>query len=93
MSTPLFALPGTLLDGRSLAGVLDGLGAQVRLLGEAEALDDEVDRLAAQATAPAIWIGHSLGGIVAFAPCASPPRLRGRAGAAGLQRESRARHP
>ena len=55
-------LPGTLLTGRSLAA----LGGEPLLLGEAPTLDDEVDRLAALAPSPAVWIGHSLGGIVAL---------------------------
>ena len=73
---PLFALPGTLLDGRSLAALCQGLEAasptvinapaQILILGEAETLDDEVDRLAAHAVGPAVWLGHSLGGIVAL---------------------------
>ena len=73
---PLFALPGTLLDGRSLAALCQGLEAalptvinspaQILILGEAETLDDEVDRLAAQTVGPAVWLGHSLGGIVAL---------------------------
>lgn len=62
----LLALPGTLLDGRSLAGLLHGLDAQTVVLGEAASLDDELDRLAARAPEPAVWVGHSLGGIVAL---------------------------
>ncbi|MCY7315226.1 MAG: alpha/beta hydrolase [Rubrivivax sp.] len=68
---PLIALPGTLLDARSLQPVLQaaGLQAQVELLGQAPTLDAELDRLAALAASgpgPALWIGHSLGGIVAL---------------------------
>ena len=63
---PLIALPGTLLDGRSLAAMLSGLDVKTLLLGDADTLDDEADRLAAQVNAPAVWIGHSLGGIVAL---------------------------
>ena len=63
---PLIALPGTLLDDRSLAALLAGFEAKTLILGEAEALDDEVDRLAAQTAVPAVWLGHSLGGIVAL---------------------------
>lgn len=63
---PLIALPGTLLDGRSLDALLSGLQVETRVLGEAEALDEEVDRLAAQTAVPAVWLGHSLGGIVAL---------------------------
>ncbi|KQW44849.1 hypothetical protein ASD88_19045 [Pelomonas sp. Root662] len=62
----MIALPGTLLDSRSLALMLSGLSAKTLVLGEADGLDDEADRLAAQAHAPAIWVGHSLGGIVAL---------------------------
>ena len=63
----VIALPGTLLDGRSLAAMLQGLDAKTVLLGDAARFDDEVDRLAAQAGAePAVWVGHSLGGIVAL---------------------------
>ncbi len=72
---PLIALPGTLLDGRSLAALLHGLDATTLLLGAAGHIDDEVDRLAALAArptpagpgpGPAVWLGHSLGGIVAL---------------------------
>lgn len=67
---PLIALPGTLLDGRSMAALLQGLEAYTVVLGEATSLDDELDRLAAvtpgPAPGPAVWLGHSLGGIVAL---------------------------
>jgi pimeloyl-ACP methyl ester carboxylesterase len=63
---PLVALPGTLLDGRSLAALLQGLDAHTVVLGDAASLDDELDRLAACAREPAVWLGHSLGGIVAL---------------------------
>lgn len=65
-AAPLFALPGTLLDARSLAPLLTGLVAKTLLLGEAAQLDDEVDRLAGLTTVPAVWLGHSLGGILAL---------------------------
>lgn len=67
---PLIALPGTLLDGRSLAALLQGLDAHTEVLGTTGHIDDEVDRLAAWAqrlvSGPAVWLGHSLGGIVAL---------------------------
>ena len=62
----LFALPGTLLDGRSLAALWPGREAQTLILGEAGTLDEEVNRLAEHAAGPAVWLGHSLGGIVAL---------------------------
>jgi pimeloyl-ACP methyl ester carboxylesterase len=62
----LIALPGTLLDGRSLASALAGTGARMELLGEAACFDDELDRLAALAPEPTWWLGHSLGGITAL---------------------------
>lgn len=63
---PVFALPGTLLDGRSLAALLPGREAHTLVLGEAPTLDEELDRLAAHGAGPAVWLGHSLGGIVAM---------------------------
>ena len=71
MNTPaLIALPGTLLDGRSLSAVLEGLNARTFVLGTQDHIDDEVDRLADLADqagpGPAVWLGHSLGGIVAL---------------------------
>lgn len=63
----LIALPGTLLDGRSLQALLQGLDAHTELLGTAPHIDDEVDRLARWAgDGAAVWLGHSLGGIVAL---------------------------
>lgn len=64
----LIALPGTLLDERSLAPLLQRLARNTRvvLLGDADTLDAEVERLAALAPGPALWLGHSLGGIVAL---------------------------
>jgi len=63
---PLYALPGTLLDDRSLAAMLAGLPATTLALGDCADLDDEVDRLAAHTALPSVWLGHSLGGIVAL---------------------------
>lgn len=67
---PIFALPGTLLDERSLAALLQGIDARTAVLGSTSHIDDEVDRLAAWAAGvssePAVWLGHSLGGIVAL---------------------------
>lgn len=65
-AAPLIALPGTLLDGRSLAALLQGREAQTRVLGGEPTLDDEVNRLAASTAGPTVWLGHSLGGIVAL---------------------------
>ena len=62
----LIALPGTLLDGRSLSAALAEYGARVEVLGTCAALDDELDRLAGLAATPTWWLGHSLGGIVAL---------------------------
>lgn len=74
MTTPvLIALPGTLLDARSLSGLLHGVNCHTAILGSASHIDDEVDRLAAWAgdlagavSEPAVWLGHSLGGIAAL---------------------------
>ena len=67
---PLIALPGTLLDGSSLVALLQGLDAHTEVVGTSSHIDDEVDRLAALAEqlspGPAVWLGHSLGGIVAL---------------------------
>lgn len=69
---PLLALPGTLLDARSLLRVLGawpgGNPPRVELLGEAETFDDEIERLERLLPAgSAAWVmGHSLGGIVAL---------------------------
>ena len=75
----MVALPGTLLDERSLVSVLHGLNAQTLLLGMQDHIDDEVDRLLALlGPEPAVWLGHSLGGIVALhAAARHPNRLAG----------------
>jgi pimeloyl-ACP methyl ester carboxylesterase len=62
----VFALPGTLLTADSLDIALRGYDAHIELLGTCPRLDDELDRLAAMAASPAVWVGHSLGGIVAL---------------------------
>lgn len=70
----MIALPGTLLDERSLCFALAGLDARTELLGTCPMLDDEIDRLAALAPVPAWWVGHSLGGIVALQLAARHPQ-------------------
>lgn len=77
MRPRIIALPGTLLDARSLAAALAGTGARLELLGAGATLEAELDRLArcaAQAGGPAWWIGHSLGGIVALQLAARHPQ-------------------
>ena len=75
---PLIALPGTLRDGRSLAEMLQGRGVRVALLGQTGSLDEELDRLAALPSLgpsdAAVWVGHSLGGIVALHLALRHPR-------------------
>jgi pimeloyl-ACP methyl ester carboxylesterase len=72
---PLIALPGTLLDRRSLDAALAGLDARIELLGVCATLDDELERLAALALRPTWWLGHSLGGIVALQLAARHPQV------------------
>lgn len=56
------------MDGASLRPLASMLGrpARVELLGVKDEFDAEIDRLAALVTQPAVWIGHSLGGIAAL---------------------------
>lgn len=88
---PILALPGTLLDARSLSAMLNGLNGlngpsgpntRTMLLGTCDHIDDEVERLLAELALlgpePAVWLGHSLGGIVALhAAARHPQRLAG----------------
>jgi len=64
----LVALPGTLLDRRSLLGVLGDRPHALNVLGESPTLAAEIDRLVElhAADRPCIWLGHSLGAIVAL---------------------------
>lgn len=64
-------LPGTLLNKHSFSCVDALLGAagystQTRVLGDCATLDAEVARLAESALSPQVWVGHSLGGILAL---------------------------
>lgn len=70
---PIIALPGTLLDERSLSHALASLNPRTEVLGTCPVLDDELDRLAAMAPEPTWWVGHSLGGIVALQLAARHP--------------------
>ena len=68
---PLIALPGTLLDDRSLGAMLALAAPQsgpvrIVVLGDCASLGDELARLALLTSQPAVWLGHSLGGIVAL---------------------------
>lgn len=69
MAPAVIALPGTLMDAGSLQPLGEMLGAsrfRVELLGEQEDFDAELERLSALEPGPAVWIGHSLGGIAAL---------------------------
>ncbi|MEO6410551.1 MAG: alpha/beta hydrolase [Burkholderiaceae bacterium] len=73
---PLIALPGTLLDRASLSLLCEALGrpCRIELLGVEERFDAEIERLAALAEQPAVWLGHSLGGIAALHLAARHPQ-------------------
>jgi pimeloyl-ACP methyl ester carboxylesterase len=71
----IVALPGTLLDARSLNACLAGLPAQVEVLGASKSLEGEIDRLAERHPGCNWWLGHSLGGIVALQLAARYPEL------------------
>lgn len=73
----LIALHRALLDASSQTPVLQTLRlpSQTALLGQAETLDQEVQRLAAFTTEPVVWLGQSLGGIVALHLAVRHPRF------------------
>ncbi len=64
----VIALPGTLMDAASLAPLAAALGYpfRVEVLGDKEDFDAELERLEALDARPAVWLGHSLGGITAL---------------------------
>ncbi len=72
---PLILVPGTLMDGSSLRRLADALDQPVRveLLGVEAQFDAEIERLARLAPQPAVWVGHSLGGIAALHLAARQP--------------------
>lgn len=72
---PIIVLPGTLMDAGALRPIVSALGrpARVELLGAEDSFDAEIERLAALTAQPAVWIGHSLGGIAALHLAALDP--------------------
>jgi pimeloyl-ACP methyl ester carboxylesterase len=73
---PTIALPGTLMDAASLEPLAAALSHpfRVEILGEKEDFDNELERLLALDSRPAIWLGHSLGGIAAMHLAARYPQ-------------------
>lgn len=64
-------LPGTLLDAQSFSVVASLLSMTVHsmrtnILGDCATFGAEITRQADSALAPQVWVGHSLGGIVAI---------------------------
>lgn len=72
---PIIAIPGTLMDGASLTMLAPAFRQSPRIeqLGVEDSFDAEIDRLAALVDTPAIWLGHSLGGIAALHLAAIAP--------------------
>ena len=71
-------LPGTLLDEQSFSRIDALLGTaghetQTYILGHCATLEAEIKRLADLALSPQVWIGHSLGGILALNLAAAYP--------------------
>lgn len=72
----IIALPGTLMDSASLEPLSAALGRafQVEVLGSQEDFHSELERLLELCPGPAIWLGHSLGGIAALHLAAQYPQ-------------------
>ena len=71
-------LPGMLLDEQSFSRIDALLGTaghetQTYILGHCATLEAEIKRLADLALSPQVWIGHSLGGILALNLAAAYP--------------------